>query len=177
MILQNGKYYLKKELEEICKKYHIHYLHLSKIEIEERIKYFEDTGKILPSKKVQSNDKNFIPSLEKIIPISYKNDLKNREFFKSHIKGFRYNIRFLEFMKNAKGSKTYKDAIEFYNQTKDLKNSEIAPQFKYNTYIRDFMQANRHLSKSDAIKCWNCKKLTIGDHKYKASDLDFLTSL
>ena len=177
MTLEKGKYYLKKELIEICKEHNIPYSNLSKIEIEERIKYFQDFGKTLEAKKFQSNDTNFIPSIEKIIPLSYKNDLKNREFFKSYIKGFKYNIRFLEFIKHAKGIKTYKDAIDFYIETKNVKNEIIAPQFKYNNYIRDFLKANQHLSKSDAIKCWNSKKLIMGDHKYESSDLGFLTPL
>lgn len=175
MMLEKGRYYLKKELIEICKKYNLPYANLSKIEIEDRIKYFQDFGKILEAKKIQANDKNFTPSLEKIIPLSYKNDLKNREFFKSHIKGFKYNIRFLEFIKHAKGVKTYKNAIDFYIETKNIKNEIIAPQFKYNNYIRDFLKSNPALSKSDAIKCWNCKKLVIGDHKYEVKDLNFLT--
>jgi len=73
--------------------------------------------------------------------------------------------------------KTLKDAIEQWilidSDRKTNKSPKvIAPQFEYNTYIRDFLKDN-HTTREMAIKYWNVKKKLRGDNIYKRSDLDF----
>lgn len=51
---------------------------------------------------------------------------------------------------------------------------EIAPQFEYNTYIRDFLADNPEASRTDAIKCWNIKRNLPGSKNYNNNDLTFI---
>ena len=46
---------------------------------------------------------------------------------------------------------------------------DIAPQFEYNRFIRDFFAdaVNRGKTRTDAIAAWNIVKLQPGDHTYK----------
>ena len=73
---------------------------------------------------------------------------------------------------------TLEDAInEWFKIELEKKNNntpkEIAPQFEYNRYIRDFMKDNPGMSRETAIACWKIKKLMRGDNVYRNSDLEF----
>jgi len=48
---------------------------------------------------------------------------------------------------------------------------EIAPQFEYNTYIRDFLKDNPNKSKKEAIENWKIKRAKRGNNKYSKQDL------
>jgi len=64
---------------------------------------------------------------------------------------------------------------EWYKEQEQKKDpkfiKEIAPQFEYNTYIRDFTKDNPDKNRSEAIKYWKIKKSKRGDNKYSKSDL------
>jgi len=48
---------------------------------------------------------------------------------------------------------------------------KIAPQFEYNTYIRDFLKDNPDKTKKDAIDYWKIKRSKRGKNKYSKKDL------
>ena len=81
----------------------------------------------------------------------------------------------MNWMKENKGKKTYKEAIiELKIIDEDKKQGHktvIGKQFEYNQYTRDFFEKNKGRSKKECIKCWNYKKSKSGSHKYEDSDL------
>ena len=44
-------------------------------------------------------------------------------------------------------------------------------KFEFNTYIRDFFEANKGMSLDDAITCRKYKKSLQGHNRYEKSDL------
>ena len=101
----------------------------------------------------------------------------HRAFFKEHIgASFSFNVAFQKWLK-ANSGKTYKEAVDAYFAIlEDKKNNKsvIDKQFEYNTYVRDFMAANKGRSLNDAIKCWNYKKSMPGHNRYEDSDRSVL---
>ena len=101
----------------------------------------------------------------------------HRAFFKEHIgASFSFNVAFQKWLK-ANTGKTYKEAVDAYFAIlEDKKNNKsvIDKQFEYNTYVRDFMAANKGRSLNDAIKCWNYKKSMPGHNRYEDSDKSVL---
>ncbi|PID28066.1 MAG: cytoplasmic protein [Candidatus Cloacimonadota bacterium] len=173
-------YWLKEELVKFCRKNGISYVG-GKIEITDRIIEYLETGKI---RKPKTTIQKKLPkptkllTLETIIGVDYRSYKEKKEFLQSIIgKQFHFTIHLLEFFKQNIGKKTYGDLVdEWYNEQK-LKSDpnfvkEIAPQFEYNSYIRDFMKANPNMTKKDAIKYWKLKKSISGDNKYSEKDLE-----
>ena len=172
-------YYLKNDLVIICKKYNLPTVGSK----EEILKYICNFIENKPVKKSTSKQKiisnNFKPSLEKTIDWNYSNNEIHRSFFKRIIgEHFKYNVQFMNWMKENKGKKSYKDASKTYNKIlldkKSGKKVTIGKQFEYNQYTRDFFENNPKMSKDDCIKCWNYKKKQIGNHKYENKDLKIL---
>lgn len=174
-------YWLKEELVDFCRRENL-VTTGGKIEITRRIEEFLLSGKRIGSFKKQKAKSTFdwtkeVLSLNTIITDSYKNSVNVRAFFIENIgEHFKFNVRFMNWMKISCG-KTLKDAIEQWilidSDRKTNKSPKvIAPQFEYNTYIRDFLKDN-HTTREMAIKYWNVKKKLRGDNIYKRSDLDF----
>ena len=65
----------------------------------------------------------------------------------------------MNWMKENKGKKTYKEAIVEWRKINEEKNkgyeTVIGSQFEYNQYTRDFFARNKGKSKAECIKCWN----------------------
>jgi len=173
-------YWLKEELVLFCKKNGI-CSSVGKSEIAERIKIYLSTGKIIRETTKQIFTSKFdwnssILNLDTIITDNYKNTENVRAFMKKLIGShFNFSTEFMQWTKLNIG-KTLGDAIlewksiyEFKKTTK-IK-SEIAPQFEYNTYIRDFLTDNKHLTIKDAIKYWKLKRDIKGSNKYTKEDL------
>ena len=71
---------------------------------------------------------------------------------------------------------TFRDAVHYWldeqaRKKSKLHPSEIAPQFEYNQYIRDFMAHNPNTPLAVAIDCWKRKKGQPGGNKYSSNDL------
>jgi len=84
----------------------------------------------------------------------------------------------MNWMKNAQG-KTMGEAVDKWiditSQMRTYKDpKEIAPQFEYNTYIRDFLKSNPTIDRKKAIECWKIRKMMRGDHKYRKTDLKLI---
>lgn len=169
-------YWLKEELQIFCKQNGI-YASGSKIDIAKRIEIFLKSGRkiqkadLKSATKISDNrDYSTVTVNTKIGP-NYTSSQPLRAFFESIIgKQFRFTVAFQQFCKNNP-NKTYQDAIDFWYKNTAVKNKKIAPQFEYNTYIRDFMAANTDKKLSDAILCWKYKKSLRGNNKYSKADL------
>ncbi|KXX66892.1 DUF6434 domain-containing protein [Flammeovirga sp. SJP92] len=169
-------YWYKKELVDFCSSINLDKSG-SKIDLTKRIEHFLETGEriVLPKKKqsLSKFDWNNAPlSLQTKITDNYKNTENVRTFFKHQIGlQFKFNVKFMNWMKNAQGN-TLEEAIEkWYLIANDNTKTQIAPQFEYNTYIRDFLNDNPDKVLKDAIKHWKIKKSKAGDNKYNKTDL------
>jgi len=172
-------YWLKVELVDFCRKNGIGSSG-GKIEIANRISEYLETGNI-PRTKTQKNKKLPKPTQpitkDTIIGIEYRSYKEKKEFLKSVIgKQFHFTVHLLDFFKQNAGRKTYGDLINEWYKERELKKDpnfvkEIAPQFEYNTYIRDFMKDNPNKTRNDAIKYWKIKRTKPGSNKYSKSDL------
>ena len=74
---------------------------------------------------------------------------------------------------------TLQDAIKEWNKIylknkKRANRKEIAPQFEYNSYKRDFLEDNPEFLRKTAIEYWKIKKSLRGDNIYKKSNLDLI---
>ena len=91
-------------------------------------------------------------------------------------KQFQFTTNLLEYFKQNACKKTYGDLVDEWYREQELKKDpnfvkKIAPQFEYNTYIRDFMKDNPDRSIQDAIKYWKIKKSKSGDNRYSRTEL------
>lgn len=173
-------YWLKAELIDFCKKEGLPRSG-NKIEIANRISTFLKTGKkeIVKQKKtkpISKFDWNNEPlSLKTIITDNYKNSENVRAFFQKHTKRqFKFNVRFMNWMK-ANVGKTLHDALQQWETLEIGKKTtpkDIAPQFEYNRYTRDFLADNPNLTKADAIRFWKIKRSMRGGNGYERSDLE-----
>ncbi len=173
-------YWLKEELITFCRKNGISYVG-GKIEITNRIIEYLETGKIT---KLKTTRQKKLPkptkplTLDTIIGVDYRSYKEKKEFLQSIIgKQFHFTVHLLNFFKQNVGKKTYGDIVDEWYKEQELKSDpnfvkEIAPQFEYNKYIRDFMKANPHRTRKDAIKYWKLKKSMPGDNKYSEKDLE-----
>ncbi len=178
-------YWLKKELIEFCRNEGLR-TSGGKIEISQRIENYLTTGlkelkQVKEKTKPKSNFdwKNEKLSIETIITDNYKNTKNVRLFFQNQIgKKFKFNVKFMNWMKTNSG-KTLEDAIIEWEQInsenrKRTEPTKIAPQFEYNTYLRDFLIDNPNSKREIGIKLWNIKKTLRGNNKYKKTDLKLL---
>lgn len=173
-------YWLKEELAEFCREQGLPTTG-GKLEITERIAHFLDTGDVILPRQ-NTKKKTMSPVLiteNSLIEPDFVCSESHRAFFKEHIgASFSFNVSFQKWLKSNTG-KTYKDAIiaygEILEEKKKKKNrkekASIDKQFEYNTYIRDFFEANKGKSLEEAIKCWKYKKQLQGHNRYEHSDL------
>lgn len=165
-------YYLKEELVNFLKSENLK-SNGNKKELTEKIAYYLKTGKELKiTKKTKTQHKNL--SLNGKIGPNFNCSEEARGFFKSHIgDNFKFKVNFQKWLKENP-DKTFKDAIDIYDEITKTKPKNIDKQFEYNTYIRDFFKNNDNLTLKDAIKCWNYKKSIKGSNKYDKNDLKIL---
>ncbi|MGN7476301.1 DUF6434 domain-containing protein [Solibacillus silvestris] len=168
-------YWLKEELTQFCQEHGLS-TSGSKEDITDRIKIYLQTGEIVkparkrsPKKTAADNDL----TLDTIIADGHKCSQNVRYFFKSHIPNFHFSTYIQNYFKENIG-KTYKDVINAWHEEQQrLKDplyiKEIAPQFEYNQFTRDFFAdpANKGKTKKEAIAAWNIIKSKPGDNKYK----------
>lgn len=166
-------YYLKEELVAFCKAQQLQSTG-SKIELTNRISHYLKTGEKITSKKAVTKETETLLTLDTIITLPITCSENKRAFFQQHLgPTFHFYVPFQRWLKNNPG-KTYRDAIEAYQEIisqKKTKKTSIDKQFEYNTYIRDFFAANKGLPLAKAIACWKYKKSLPGLNKYEESDL------
>jgi len=167
-------YYLEEELVDVCRENGLPSSG-GKAELTDRIAVFLETGKILKaSSKRKTASTVGIITEDTIIEPDIVCSEKHRAFFTEKIgKGFSFNVLFQKWLKSNAG-KTYKDAVDAYYRILEEKKkgkATIDKQFEYNTYIRDFFEANPGRSLEEAIVCWKYKKSVQGHNRYERSDL------
>jgi len=174
-----GAYYLKSGLISLCKKHGLP-VSGSKENLLEYIRGFIENRPVKKAETKQRKPGNgFEPSLEKMIDKNYSNNEIHRAFFKEAIgERFKFNVRFMNWLEENKGKKTYREAVNIYNaillDKKNGKKTVIGKQFEYNQYTRDFFEDNPELGRDDCVKCWNHKKKQTGKHAYEKADLRIL---
>ncbi|MEK4029105.1 DUF6434 domain-containing protein [Pseudobacillus sp. FSL P4-0506] len=169
-------YWLKEELRLCCRENGIS-ASGSKIELSARIEMFLETGKVeKPLRKltVRSNpNKQRSLSLDTVITENHRCSQDVRAFFKSAISPkFRFSTYIQHYFKNNIG-KTYRDVVKAWHEEEECKKDspykkQIAPQFEYNQFIRDFFADPKNKTKShkDAVNAWNDIKKLPGSNKY-----------
>ena len=170
-------YWLKEELVSFCRENGLP-TNGSKTELTDRIAYFLDTGKVLSSNtSKRAAAKVTLLTLDSLIEPNIVCSEIHRAFFKEHIgESFSFNVAFQKWLK-ANAGKTYREAVAAYYEILEAKKknkTSIDRQFEYNTYVRDFFEANKGHSLDDAIKCWKYKKSQLGHNRYEDSDIDAL---
>lgn len=155
-----------------------------KIDITNRIKTFLSTGTIIKSVEKKKTNSKFNWNNSELrstttITDNYKNTENVRSFMIEQIgKHFYFNTAFMNWAKSNIG-KSLGDAIVEWKRIYKLKKdknykTDIAPQFEYNTYIRDFLADSSDKNSKEAIKFWKLKRQQRGSKKYSKNDL-FLT--
>ncbi len=176
-------YWYKQELIDFCGVENLD-KRGGKIELASRIEIFLKTGERKKYQRPALKTSQFDWNMEKLtvdtlITDNYKNTESVRAFFKQQIGDtFKFNVKFMNWMKTAQG-KSLGDSVEKWKEIAnslrtDKSPKEIAPQFEYNTYIRDFLKDNQTLDRDKAIACWNIRKMMRGDNKYRRTDLELI---
>lgn len=162
-------YWLKAELQEFCRGNGLSAAG-SKGEITDRISTFLRTGEIMkPMRQATARPKQKAQkelNLETVITEDHRCSQKVRAFFQTVIPTFHFSTFIQNYFKQNIGKK-YRDAVAAWHEEEERKKDpsykkEIAPQFEYNRFIRDYFADpnNKGKSQAEAIAAWdNCKRL------------------
>lgn len=172
-------YWLKEELQSFCRENGISSSG-SKLEISNRIELFLQTGEISkPIRKTKAVKKKIHQvnlSRNTVISADHRCSQDVRAFFKTVIPKFHFSTYIQNYFKNNVG-KTYRDVINAWYEEEERKKNplykkEIAPQFEYNLFIRDFFAdpKNQGKGREKAIEAWNVIKKLPGSNKYNPID-------
>ncbi|MBY0121537.1 DUF6434 domain-containing protein [Bacillus sp. S/N-304-OC-R1] len=172
-------YWLKEELQAFCRENGIS-ASGSKIEISNRIEIFLRTGEIKKPIRKTSVIKKLEPqsvlNLDTVITEHHCCSQDVRAFFKTVIPKFHFSTHIQNYFKNNVG-KTYRDVVKAWNEEEVRKKEptykkNIAPQFQYNQFIRDYFADSKNQGKSreEAIEAWNAIKKLPGSNKYDSNN-------
>ena len=168
-------YWLKEELQQFCRANGLS-ASGSKLEITDRITKFLETGEIVkPTRSRKQKPPEGPLSLETVIMEGHTCSQNVHHFFKQYIPNFHFSTAIQNYFKENIG-KTYQDALNFWHEEQQrLKDpaykKELAPQFEYNQFIRDYFAdtKNKGKTKHDAIEAWNIIKAQPRENKYRPS--------
>jgi hypothetical protein len=181
-------YWLKEELQRFCR---AHGLSTSggKREIADRIEHLLRTGqRPEPASSLKSNaalrrPANTAPagklSMATCAPAGFRCTQEARAFFEEALgRSFRFTVSLQRFIKDHPGVTFARIAEEWRRQEAMRKSGsfrpEIAPQFEYNQFTRDYFADPRNESKSrrDCIEAWKRTRARRGDNKYRPDGHD-----
>ena len=166
-------YWLKEDLQDFCRDNGMSATG-SKGDLTDRVETFILTGERKKPIRQRKSKPNVLEelTLDTVITEGHTCSQQVRYFFMSIIPKFHFSTHIQQYFKQNVG-KTYSDVVdEWYREEERKKDpnfrKEIAPQFEYNTFIRDFFSdpQNRGKSRSDAIVLWNTVKSQPGSNKY-----------
>ena len=168
-------YWLKEELQAFCRDSGIS-ASGSKIEISDRIETFLQTGEIKKTIRKSNINKKIKPhvvlSLDTVITENHRCSQDVRAFFKTAIPKFYFSTYIQNYFKSNVG-KTYREVVGAWYEEEERKKDpsykkNIAPQFEYNQFIRDFFAdpLNQGKSREEAIESWNQIKKLPGNNNY-----------
>ncbi|PKG22854.1 cytoplasmic protein [Niallia nealsonii] len=175
-MLQNFQHYywLKEDLQTFC---HANGISASgsKIEISKRISIFLETGVIQKPIRTTTSKSKIIAAdltLDTVITQHHRCSQTVRAFLKLIIPNFHFSTYIQNYFKDNVG-KTYRDVANAWHKEEQRKKDpsykkDIAPQFEYNQFIRDYFADPKNCEKSreDAIKTWNKIKILPSSNKY-----------
>lgn len=170
-----NQYWLKQELIGYCKKNGLSTAG-SKNELMQRIETYLASGhKMKPASNKPSGQRDsHQPITPDTLVINYRNDAATRVFFEKHIgPHFRFDAYLRQFTNqdNITKNLTYSDLINGWLAEEARRNnpdhqSNIAKQFEYNQFIRDFFAHEKGKSQSHAITAWKVTKTFNGPKTY-----------
>ena len=167
-------YWLKEELQTFCRANGISATG-SKQELADRIEHFLLTGEIKKPKVIKKGNAPVEMSLDTIITENHRCSQQVRAFFKTMIPTFHFSTFIQNYFKNNVG-KTYGDAHNAWYEEEERKKDpsytkNIAPQFEYNQFTRDYFADPNNQSKTrqDAIDAWHDIKKLPGSNQYRPS--------
>ena len=177
-------YWLKTELQQFCRENNMSPSG-SKMELSKRIEAFLTTGDTqhsgAPSKRRSSSKTQARLTLDTVIGENHRCSQEVRAFFKEAIHPtFHFSTYIQNYFKENVG-KTYRDVIKAWYEEEEEEEEEerkkqpsyqreIAPQFEYNRFIRDFFNdpKNNGKSRDDAIAAWKHLKLQPRSNQYRS---------
>jgi hypothetical protein len=168
-------YWLKEELQSFCRENGIS-TSGSKIELTNRVELFLHTGEITKPIRKSTTPMKTTPqaelTLDTVITENHRCSQVVRAFFKTIIPTFHFSTFIQNYLKNNVG-KTYRDVVNAWYEEEERKKDpsytkEIAPQFEYNRFIRDYFAdpSNKGKSRNEAISAWNEIKKLPGSNQY-----------
>ena len=166
-------YWLKTDLIKYAAKHNL-LTSGSKKELGERIGIYLTEGRAVGSVSSRSRvrDSHSIINRDTLVR-HYNNDAATSVFFKNEIgKGFKFNAYLRQFTDegNVTEGLTYGDFVEgwyVFERQKKEKGEQIAPQFEYNQFVRDFYVEHKNASIKEVISAWNVIKSFKGPNTYK----------
>ena len=168
----------KKQLEEQVKHYQATEKQIKIVYVEEYVKFKDNyipnlymEGRYRPGNMVTREYKGYIE--QKPVYINFEeieHEFKAKAEHNVIEKLGEKDRTILSLKKEIEDLKTtYKDNL--INIRKNYQ-SEIAPQFEYNRYMRAFLSDNPNLSSKDAMKFWKLKRAKRGTYAYEKTDLN-----
>lgn len=168
-------YWLKEELQDFCRKNGIR-ASGSKQELTDRIAAFLETGEVQKPlrQRAHRSSKRTEPelSLDTVITEHHRCSQAVRAFLQSVIPNFHFSTFIQTYFREHAGN-TYRDAVKAWHEEAERKKNpayktDIAPQFEYNRFIRDFFDdpSNKGKSREEAIQEWKGIKKCPGSNKY-----------
>jgi len=170
-------YWLKKELQDFCKQEGLP-TSGSKLELTSRITTYLETGLINNSKAIMKRTKDRVRpheelGLDTVITEHHRCSQNVRHFFKTVIGDhFHFSTYIQNYLKDNVG-KTYRDVVKAWDEEEVRKkdpdyHKNIAPQFEYNQFIRDYFSdpSNDEKGLQEAISAWKHIKKLPGSNKY-----------
>ncbi|WP_409295841.1 DUF6434 domain-containing protein [Peribacillus sp. SCS-26] len=170
-------YWLKEELQTFCRANGLSAAG-SKTEIGDRIEVFLTTGQIIaPVNKHKRRENQGFLSLDTVITADHHCSQEARAFFKSVIGPSFHFSTFIQIYFKSNIGKTYQDAVDAWYEEEERKKfrvskKKIAPQFKYNQFIRDYFSdpANKGKSRLDGVQAWNMAKSHPGSQVWQPAE-------
>lgn len=178
-------YWLKEELQEFCRRQGL-LTSGGKREIAERIEHFLETGerrdrRSAPGQTTGAGRSEPPPTLGALsmstrAPPGFRCTQEARAFFERHLgAAFRFTVTLQRFIKDHPGV-TFAEIAEEWKRQHAVRKAgfrpEIAPQFEYNQFTRDFFAdpRNKGRTRQDCIEAWKRTRARRGDNDYRPED-------
>ena len=179
-------YWLKEELQRFCREQGLAPSGSKRV-LEERIEHFLRTGRPMdprPSSDRPSAEARRLRStpasglsMDTRAPRGFRCTQQVRAFFLEHLgPGFRFTVPLQRFIREHHGVTFEKIAEEWRRQEAHTQAgetpSEIAPQFEYNRFTRDYFAdpKNRRKTRHDCVEAWKRARARRGDRRYRPGD-------
>lgn len=150
-------YWLKEELLQFCRQHQLQ-TSGSKAELSQRVAAFI-SGKPIPKAKKTSKIGSMPGTFSRstVVGVNWRCSQNLRQFFISEIgPGFHFDETMRSLIHQGSG-KTLGEIIRIWEESRQKPKGkpQIAPQFEYNRYIREYFQLHAQADFKDAVRAWN----------------------